>query len=156
MQEASEARAHAAVCKVRQLLCARRQLLDALDQQQASTAALGAAVVESERARAAAVESERARAAVVEAERAHTTALGELMHSQRRQYEASLDALLAEVQRVRTDDGDPFVWTSNWQLISKVYLEKHPDLPRTYKLNKNDNKMVREVMKKMVAPEAAS
>ena len=51
------------------------------------------------------------------------------------------------------NDGDPFVWTSNFQVISKVYLEKHSSLPRTYLLNKKDGKMVQQGMAKMVQPE---
>ena len=39
------------------------------------------------------------------------------------------------------NDGDPFVWTSDWQTISKVYLEKHPTLPPTSKKNKRDEKI---------------
>ena len=30
------------------------------------------------------------------------------------------------------NDGEPFRWTSNVQLISKVYLKKHTTQPRTY------------------------
>ena len=51
------------------------------------------------------------------------------------------------------NDGDPFVWTSNFQVISKVYLEKHLSLPRTYLFNKKDGKMVKQGMAKMVQPE---
>ena len=51
------------------------------------------------------------------------------------------------------NDGDPFVWTSNFQVISKVYLEKHSSLPHTYLLNKKDAKMVQQGMAKMVQPE---
>ena len=50
---------------------------------------------------------------------------------------------------------DPFVWTSHFQIISKVYLEKHSSQPRTYLLNKKDGKMVKSGMAKMVGPEAA-
>ena len=46
-------------------------------------------------------------------------------------------------------------WTSNFQIISKVYLEKHPSQSRTYRLNKKDSKMVKSGMAKMVAPEVA-
>ena len=52
------------------------------------------------------------------------------------------------------NDGDPFVYTSNVQLISKVFLNKNSNLSRCYSLNKKDRKMVEEGMKKMVEPEA--
>ena len=52
------------------------------------------------------------------------------------------------------NDGDPFVYTSNVQLISKVFLNKTSNLSRCYSLNKKDKKMVEEGMKKMVEPEA--
>jgi len=42
-----------------------------------------------------------------------------------------------------------------FQIISKVYLEKHLSQPRTYVLNKKDGKMVKSEMAKMVAPEVA-
>ena len=45
--------------------------------------------------------------------------------------------------------------SSNFQIISKVYLEKHSSLARAYRLNKKDEKMVKEGMKKMVAADAA-
>ena len=53
------------------------------------------------------------------------------------------------------NDGTPFVYTANVQLITKVYLNKHSTLPRCYELNKKDKKMVGVGMKnkKMVAPE---
>ena len=60
----------------------------------------------------------------------------------------------AAYQLTLDNDGDPFVWTSNFQVISKVYLEKHSSLPRTYLLNKKDKKMVQEGMAKMVEPES--
>ena len=44
--------------------------------------------------------------------------------------------------------GDVFAWTSNVQLISKVYLKKHTSMGRTYTLNKKDSKMVGDAMKK--------
>ena len=44
------------------------------------------------------------------------------------------------------NDGDPFVWTSNYQVISKVYLQKHSSLSRTYTSNKKDIKMVQTSM----------
>ena len=46
------------------------------------------------------------------------------------------------------NDGDTFAWTSNIQLISKVYLKKHTSMGRTYTLNKKDSKMVGDAMKK--------
>ena len=52
------------------------------------------------------------------------------------------------------NDGDPFVWTSNFQVISKVYLKKHASRPRTYLLNKKDRKMVQQGMAKMVEPQS--
>jgi hypothetical protein len=50
------------------------------------------------------------------------------------------------------NDGDPFVWTSNYQVISKVYLKKHSSQPRTYVQNKKDGQMVKKAMAKMVGP----
>ena len=61
----------------------------------------------------------------------------------------------AAYQLTLDNDGDPFVWTSNFQIISKVFLDKHPTLPRTYLLNKKDGKMVKSGMAKMVGPEVA-
>ena len=61
----------------------------------------------------------------------------------------------AAYQLTLDNDGDPFVWTSNFQIISKVFLDKHPTLPRTYLLNKKDGKMVKSGMEKMVGPEVA-
>ena len=53
------------------------------------------------------------------------------------------------------NDGAPFTWTSNFQVITKVYLTKHPGLPRAYKLNyQKDAKMTKQAMAKMVAPES--
>ena len=40
------------------------------------------------------------------------------------------------------NDGNRFRWTAQAQLISKVYLKKHPTLPRCYNLNAKDKKMV--------------
>ena len=40
------------------------------------------------------------------------------------------------------NDGATFEWTSNYQLVSKVYLKKHALQARTYTLNKKDSKMV--------------
>ena len=51
------------------------------------------------------------------------------------------------------NDGAPFVWTSNYQIITKVILKKHSSLPRTYTLNNKDSSMVNRAMKKMVTPE---
>ena len=42
------------------------------------------------------------------------------------------------------NSGEPFRWTANVQLISKVYLKKHTSQPRTYLLNKKDTKMVKD------------
>ena len=50
--------------------------------------------------------------------------------------------------RVFSTPGDVFAWTSNVQLISKVYLKKHTSMGRTYTLNKKDSKMVGDAMKK--------
>ena len=60
----------------------------------------------------------------------------------------------AAYQLTLDNDGDPFVWTSNFQIISKVYLTKHSSLPRSYLLNKKDSKMVRQGMATMVQPES--
>ena len=46
------------------------------------------------------------------------------------------------------NDGAPFQWTPNVQLISKVYLKKHTSQPRTYSLNKKDAKMVKDAVAK--------
>ena len=45
------------------------------------------------------------------------------------------------------NDGDRFCWTAQSQLISKVYLKKHPTLPRCYTLNAKDKKMVNDFWK---------
>ena len=37
------------------------------------------------------------------------------------------------------NDGDVFAWTSNVQLISKVYLKKHTSMGRIYTLNKKES-----------------
>ena len=58
----------------------------------------------------------------------------------------------AAYQLTIDNDGAPFEWTSNFQLISKVYLKKHTKFPRTYLLNKKDKKMVTQGLAKMVAP----
>ena len=44
--------------------------------------------------------------------------------------------------------------SSNYQIISKVYLKKHSTLPLCYSLSAADKKMVTSTMKKMVGPEA--
>ena len=41
------------------------------------------------------------------------------------------------------NDGVPFQWTPNLQLISKVYLKKNLSQGRTYTLKKKDAKMVK-------------
>ena len=46
------------------------------------------------------------------------------------------------------NDGAPFRWTPNVQLITKVYLKKHLSQPRTYTINKKDKKMVGSAMAK--------
>ncbi len=51
------------------------------------------------------------------------------------------------------NDGEAFRWTSNYQIISKVYLKKHSTLPLCYSLSAADKK-VTSTMKKMVGPEA--
>ena len=48
------------------------------------------------------------------------------------------------------NDGEPFMWTSNFQIISKVFLNRHSSQPRTYLLNKKEGKMVQQGMAKMV------
>ena len=45
------------------------------------------------------------------------------------------------------NDGDRFSWTAQSQLISKVYLRKHPSLPYCYFLNAQDKKMVNDFKK---------
>ena len=40
------------------------------------------------------------------------------------------------------NDGVPFVWTSNVQIISKVYLKKSTAYARTYTLPASDKKML--------------
>ena len=62
------------------------------------------------------------------------------------------------VQVLQADErqrwGAAFRWTSNYQIISKVYLKKHSSLPLCYSLSAADKKMVTSTMKKMVGPEA--
>ena len=36
------------------------------------------------------------------------------------------------------NDGEAFRWTSNYQIISKVYLKKHSTLPLCYSLSAAD------------------
>ena len=43
---------------------------------------------------------------------------------------------------------EAFRWTSNYQIISKVYLKKHSTLPLCYSLSAADKKMVTSTMKK--------
>ena len=45
--------------------------------------------------------------------------------------------------KLTLDNGkEPYHWTSNLQLVSKVYMRKHPSQPRTHSINANDKKMV--------------
>ena len=50
------------------------------------------------------------------------------------------------------NDGEPFRWTPNVQIISKVYLKKHTSQGRTYILNNKDAKMVKDSMRNRVSP----
>ena len=43
------------------------------------------------------------------------------------------------------NDGEAFRWTSNYQIISKVYLKKHSTLPLCYSLSAADKKMCADV-----------
>ena len=45
------------------------------------------------------------------------------------------------------NDGDRFSWMAQAQLISKVYLKKHPSLPYCYFLNAQDKKIVNDFKK---------
>ena len=45
------------------------------------------------------------------------------------------------------NDGAHFCWTPNVQIISKVYLRRK-DQPRTYTLNKKDERMVKGALNK--------
>ena len=54
------------------------------------------------------------------------------------------------------NNGEAFRWTSNYQIISKVYLKKHSSLPLCYSLSAADKKMVTSTMKKMVGPTMAN
>ena len=47
------------------------------------------------------------------------------------------------------NDGATFEWTSNYQLVSKVYLKKHALQARTYTLNKKDSKMVQTAVNRL-------
>lgn len=58
----------------------------------------------------------------------------------------------AAYQLTLDNDGDPFVYTSNFQLLTKVYLQKHSSQPRTYKMSAKDKKMVKAGMAKLVTP----
>ena len=58
----------------------------------------------------------------------------------------------AAYKLTRDNDGAAFVYTSNVQLISKVYLQKTSQ-PDVCTLSKKDKKMLLEGMKRMVAPE---
>ena len=51
------------------------------------------------------------------------------------------------------NDGEAFRWTSNYQIISKVYLSTPPSLSAILS-SAADKKMVTSTMKKMVGPEA--
>ena len=48
--------------------------------------------------------------------------------------------------QIRNNDDEPFRWTPNVQLISKVDLRKHTSQPRIYNLNKQDAKMVKNAV----------
>ena len=55
--------------------------------------------------------------------------------SGKRRYEVVNDSALVfpvAYKLTLNNDGEPFPWTSNVQLISKVYLKKHTSQPRTY------------------------
>ena len=43
---------------------------------------------------------------------------------------------------MRNNDGVAFTYTPQVQIISKVFLKKHSQLPMTYTLNAKDTKMV--------------
>ena len=60
----------------------------------------------------------------------------------------TLSKALAKAVGLSDNDGAPFQWTPNVQLISKVYLKKHTSQPRTYSLNKKDAKMVKDAVAK--------
>ena len=62
---------------------------------------------------------------------------------------------MAHYKLTLDNDGTPFQWTSNYQVISKVYLKKHSSLSRTYDLNKKDTTMVKKGMKKLAEEMAA-
>ena len=54
------------------------------------------------------------------------------------------------------NDGEAFRWTNNYQIISKVYLKKHSNLPLCYSFSQcgRQEDLVTSTMKKMVGPEA--
>ena len=58
----------------------------------------------------------------------------------------------AAYKLTRDNDGAAFVYTSNVQLTSKVYLQKTSQ-PDVCTLSKKDKKMLLEGMRRMVAPE---
>ena len=66
--------------------------------------------------------------------------------------EQALRGLQAHARLTRDNNGAAFVYTSNVQLISKVYLLKTSQ-PDVCTLSKKDKKMLLEGMKRMVAPE---
>ena len=47
------------------------------------------------------------------------------------------------------NDGVPFCWTSNMQIVSKVFLAKSSAYPRTYTLPASDKKMAQTKVKAM-------
>ena len=49
--------------------------------------------------------------------------------------------------------GEAFRWTSNYQIISKVYLKKHSSLPLFSQCGRQEDGDV-HAMNKMVGPEA--
>ena len=54
----------------------------------------------------------------------------------------------ASTDQLRLDNANEiFRWTANVQIISKVYLRRK-DQPRTYTLNKKDERMVKGALKK--------
>ena len=52
------------------------------------------------------------------------------------------DPRLCYYKLTSDNDGEAFRWTSNYQIISKVYLKKHSSLPLCYSLSAADKKMV--------------
>ena len=49
------------------------------------------------------------------------------------------------------NDEEPFFWTANVQVISKVYLAKHPTKDGLCTLNKSDEKMLKESLTKKLS-----